>query len=90
MSLMTRTTISLPDPLLQTAKRTAAQRGVTLSVVVEDALRIHLAQADSPPARPPFRLITVAGRLVNPHTDLNRTSELLTVDDEEQFSPRRS
>lgn len=79
-----RTTISLPDPLLENAKRRAAARGVTLSDVVEDALRSHLMSTET--AAPPFRLHTVRGRLVNPSLDLDRTSELVAMDDQAHYS----
>lgn len=83
-----RTTVDLPEPLLRNAKQRAAERGVTLSVVLEDALRSHLA---AKPARPetPFRLHTVHGRLVRPDLDLDRTSELITADDELAFRRNR-
>jgi len=51
---------------------------------VEDALRIHLATA-SPAAAMPFRLHTVRGRLVNPETDLDRTSLLEIMEDEARY-----
>jgi len=80
-----RTTISLPEPLLQTAKRRAAERGVTLSVLLEDVLRSHLSRNASSSA-PSFRLHTVRGRLVNPSLDLDRTSALLASEDELVFA----
>ena len=82
-----RTTISIPEPLLETAKRRAAERGVTVSVVIEDALRGHLAATKRPEA-PPFRLYTVRGRLVNPDLDLDRTSALIASDDEAAYGRR--
>jgi uncharacterized protein (DUF1697 family) len=83
-----RTTISLPGPLLENAKQYAADRGTTLSVLVEDALRRLLAQnpVSSPPA---FRLHTVRGRLVNPNIDLDRVSSLVAMDDEAKFRRKR-
>jgi hypothetical protein len=80
-----RTTIDLPEPLIQNAKRRASERRVTLSALVEDALRSHLA------ARPkrsdaPFRLHTVRGKLVRPDLDLDRTSALVVLDDESEFA----
>jgi hypothetical protein len=79
-----RTTISLPEPLLENAKKCAAARGVTLSVLLEDALRSHLSRNRSPSASS-FRLRTVRGRLVNPDLDLDRTSALITSEDESGF-----
>ena len=83
-----RTTVSLPEPLLENAKRRAAQRGVTLSVVIEDALRSHLSATRSTAAEP-FRLYTVRGRLVNPDLNLDRISELTVADDQKAYRGRR-
>lgn len=83
-----RTTISIQDPLLETAKERAALRSITLSELIEDALRAHLAAA-SGQARHPFRLITVKGELVNQDVDLDRISALIAADDEEQYGNRR-
>jgi Ribbon-helix-helix protein, copG family len=79
-----RTTVDIPEPLLKNAKRRAAQRGVTVSVVLEDALRQHLA-AKPNVAAPPFKLITFRSELVDPDINLDRTSELITRDDEEEY-----
>lgn len=84
-----RTTVSLPDPLIDNARRTAAQRGITFSVLVEDALRLLLAKAPSG-AVAPFRLHTVRGKLVDPGLDLNRTSALAAEEDEVSFRRRRT
>jgi hypothetical protein len=84
-----RTTITLPDTLLKNAKRRAAQRGVALSSLLEDALRGYLA-GPRPSPHAPFRLYTVRGRLVKPHLDLDRTSALFVSDDEAEFARGRS
>lgn len=55
-----------------------------MSVVIEDALRSYLSQAQRRAATP-FRLITVRGKLVNPDLDLDRTSALLLADDEAAY-----
>ena len=83
-----RITITLPEPLLGDAKRRAAERGVTLSVLLEDALRQHLAHGSTKPRRP-FRLHTLHGQLVQPNLDLYRTSALIIADDEAVFSRRK-
>ena len=83
-----RTTLSIPDPLLHNAKQRAAERGVTLSVIVEDALRKDLAHDRIAPGER-FQLHTVRGRLVQPGLDLDRTSALLTADDEAEFGGGR-
>lgn len=48
-----KTTINLRDELLREAKRAAADRGVTLTSVIEDALRTALS---SPPHTEQFHL----------------------------------
>jgi hypothetical protein len=84
-----RTTVSLPDPLLDNARQSAAERGITFSVLVEDALRLLLAKAPSG-ATAPFRLHTVRGKLVDPDLDLSRTSALTVQEDEARFHRRRT
>ncbi len=48
-----RTTISIHDELLKTAKLRARERGLTLGAFVEDALRRELAVNYEPENRPP-------------------------------------
>jgi hypothetical protein len=84
-----RTTVSLPEPLLENARQAAAKRGVTFSVLVEDAVRMLLGKTPAAAAAP-FRLHTVRGKLVNPDLDLNRTSALTVQEDEAQFRRRRN
>jgi len=84
-----RTTISLPEPLLENAKQRAAERGITLSALLADALRNVLLAPKAPRSVPPFRLHTVKGRLVNPNLDLDRTSALVVAEDEASFRGER-
>jgi hypothetical protein len=84
-----RTTVRIQEPLLENSKLRAAERGITLSALVEDALRVHLA-ADSRPPAPPFRLHTVRGKLVDPRLDLSRTSALIAREDEPTYGKTRS
>jgi hypothetical protein len=84
-----RTTVAIDDPLLENAKRHAVERGITLGALMEDALRSYFAAVQQTEVRP-FRLHTVRGRLVNPALDLDRTSALLALDDEQEFSNRKS
>ncbi|MDQ3609729.1 MAG: ribbon-helix-helix domain-containing protein [Actinomycetota bacterium] len=46
-----RTTVRLDDHLLATAKLRAAQRGVTLTRIIEDALRESLTREPTPQSR---------------------------------------
>jgi hypothetical protein len=82
-----RTTVAIDDPLLDNAKRHASERGITLGALMEDALRSYFAAVQRAEVRP-FKLHTVRGWLVNPALDLDRTSALLALDDEEQYSKR--
>ena len=78
-----RTTVNISDPLLRAARRLAAERGITLSAFLEDALRIQIAQ--KVPAAPRFRLHTVSGKPVPSHIDLDRTSALEMLEEEAGF-----
>ena len=83
-----RTTLAISDPLLANAKQYAEQRGTTVSNVVEDALRLLLSHSAAAPAQP-FKLHTVKGRLVDPNRNLDRISELIALDDEEDYQATR-
>ncbi len=83
-----RTTVDIPEPLLDNAKRRAAERGVTLSVVLQDALIQHLNARPNTEA-PPFKLVTVGGDgLVDPSINLDKICELLGRDDEEKYGQK--
>ena len=83
-----RTTDAISDPLLENTKQYAEQRGTTVSNVVEDALRLLLSQSSAAPVQP-FKLHTVKGRLVDPNRNLDRISELIALDDEEDYQATR-
>jgi hypothetical protein len=83
-----RTTVDITEPLLDNAKRLAAERGVTLSVLIEDALRQHLNTRPNTEA-PPFKLFTVGGEgLVDPSINLDKICELISRDDEEEYGQK--
>jgi hypothetical protein len=79
-----RTTVNLPDPLLENAKRFAEEHGMTLSGLMEDALRCRMAERDVPQSAA-FRLHTVRGSRPDPSLDLDRTSALIAADDEAEY-----
>jgi hypothetical protein len=54
MLICMRTTLNLDDAIMRAAKRQAVERGVTLTRVIEDALRAELTPA--PSGREVFRL----------------------------------
>ena len=75
-----RTTIRLPDYLLQEAKAYAVESGTTLTAVIEDALRESFArQKARRPMRSPVKLTTVAGQGVQPGVDLDDSAGLLQL-----------
>ena len=58
--LCMRTTLALDDRLLRSAKKRAAEEGTTLTRVIEEALRRHLAAPER--SRKAFRLRLLAKR----------------------------
>jgi hypothetical protein len=76
-----RTTISIHDELLETAKVRARERGQTLGALVEDALRRELSVRDDAPAKvelPVFR----GGTGPRPGVDLASNRALYELLDE--------
>lgn len=75
-----RTTIRLPDNLLQEVKAYAARSDKTMTAVIEDALRESLArQHDTRSLRPQLRLTTVSGQGLQPGVDLDDSAGLLQL-----------
>jgi hypothetical protein len=82
-----RTALRLPDELLAAAKRRAAEDGTTLSRVIEDALRAHLASR-SPSRSDSVDLPTFRGDGVRPGVDVNGWASVLDAM-EPDTSPHR-
>ena len=62
-----KTTVEIADPLLRAAKRAAAERNMTLRMIIEAALRGYLeASADEGHARPRLRRHSFRGRGLQP------------------------
>jgi plasmid stability protein len=76
---MMRITIRLDDDLLRRAKVAAAASGLSLSEVIDDALRATLAVRPSP--RPVADLPTYRGHGLQPGVDLDDSAELTGVMD---------
>ncbi|MGI8844287.1 MAG: type II toxin-antitoxin system VapB family antitoxin [Gemmatimonadaceae bacterium] len=76
-----RTTIRLPDDLLQAAKLRAVQTSRTLTNVIEEALRAALASA-SPTQEDAVSLPTFGRGGVRPGVDLDDTASLLELMEE--------
>lgn len=74
-----RTTIRLDDQLLQEAKEYAARSGMTLTAVIEDALREALARQETLKEAPPLELTVVSGQGLQPGVDLDDSAALLDL-----------
>lgn len=81
-----RTTITIDDHLLDKVRRRAAERGTTLSALIEEALRLSMSR--SAPATPKFELVTFEGDGVQPGVVLDRTSTLAADEDIERYRGR--
>jgi len=72
-----RTTVLLPDELLRKAKKKAAEDGRTLTSMIEEGLRVLLAEP-KPTRRKRYELpISKASGGVMPGIDLNNSADLL-------------
>jgi hypothetical protein len=68
-----KTTVEIPDTLFRKAKATAAERGLSLKVLLTDAVREHL-QRKEPPAIP---WMTAFGGLRKLHKETIRINRVL-------------
>jgi hypothetical protein len=76
-----RTTVRLDEELLQEVRQLAAREGMTLTAVIERALRELLLRQRQGQERPRVRLPTFKGRGLQPGVDLDDTSALLDLMD---------
>lgn len=76
-----RTTLTINDELLESAKQLARSRGQTLSELVEDALRRDLALSDESNRRPPIPVFRGGGG-VRPGVDITSNRALQEFLDE--------
>jgi hypothetical protein len=73
-----RTTVRLDEGLLEQARREAARRGVTLTALIEQGLRMALRRPRASSRAEPVRLpVSRATGGVLPGIDLNDSSDLL-------------
>lgn len=75
-----RTTVSIEESLLRSARERAARTGGTLSDVVNDSLRVLLA--DRPASRQSVTLPTFGGSGLRPGVDLEDKEALAAILDE--------
>jgi hypothetical protein len=72
--------VRLQDALINQAKREAARRGETLTALIEQGLRLVLAQSRTRRQREPVKLpVCEAGGGVLPGIDLNDSAALLDI-----------
>jgi hypothetical protein len=77
-----RTTLRLDDDILARAKKLAIDTNRTLTQVVEDALRMALAQRGPKAARKTIKLHTCGGKGLQPGVDLNSNAALAKLMDQ--------
>jgi hypothetical protein len=79
-----RTTLNLDDDLLRDAKRLAAERGTTLTALMEDALRIVVRRVEKPKPRRRVRLPTTGkpGAGFMPGVNLDSNAAMLELMEE--------
>jgi hypothetical protein len=76
-----RTTINLPDELIQRAKKAALEADTTLTEIIANALRESLSRHRRKGPRKEFKVITYGKGGVFPGVDLDDTSGLLDLMD---------
>lgn len=76
-----RTTVTIADELLESAKQRARERGLTLGGLVEDALRRELAADGESQPRPPVPVFR-GGSGLRPGVDITSNRALYELLDE--------
>lgn len=79
-----RTTITIDDGLLEDAKRRAEELDMTLSAMIEDALRERLARA-AVTRKPKFKPITFGGDGLQPGITWDEVGRLIDEDEVERL-----
>ncbi len=74
-----RTTIRINDRLLEEVKKLALSSNITLSALVENALREMLSRRQKNKEKPRVELITFKGRGLKHGVDLDDTAALLEL-----------
>lgn len=81
-----RTTLDLNAQLVRRAKKAAAERGTTLTAIIEDALREKLTRPARATAGKRRVLHTFKGDGLQPGVDLKSTAALLDLLDDDAAS----
>jgi hypothetical protein len=80
--MIMRTTVRLDDKLLAEAKKLALDTGRTFTQVIEDALRMSLAQRREKKKAKPIKLHSFTGDGVQPGVDLSNNAAIGDLMDE--------
>jgi hypothetical protein len=84
-----RTTVNLPDDILAQLKKLAAERGTTLTALIEDALRGALARRRGRPRPGRVELVTFGKGGLQPGVDLDDSATLLDLTEPPPVPRRR-
>ena len=76
-----RTTIRLDDYLLSEAKKMAAESKMSLTALIEDALRELLSRRKKKSTESPLKLTTYKGHGLQPGIDIDDSASLLEIMD---------
>jgi len=89
MFLCMRTTIHIPDDLLQEVKKLSAESHTTVTALIEDALRERLSRRRQKSRSKPLRLTTYGEGGLQPGVDLDDSAALLDLMEADLASHRR-
>jgi plasmid stability protein len=76
-----RTTVNLPDDLLATLKKRAAEQGTTVTALIEDSLRASLGGRRNRAKKERTSLATFGRKGLQPGVDLDDSAALLELMD---------
>jgi len=80
-----RTTVNLPDALLEQAKRQADRENLTLGQLIERSLRGSLLRREPDVERAPFRLVTFGKGGLRSGFSFDRLKEILEAEEVERL-----
>lgn len=76
---MKRTTIRIDDHLLKEAKKMAVSSNLTLTALIEIALKEKLLKQQKPRKKKPVSLVTFMGNGILPNVDLDDSAALFDL-----------
>ncbi len=84
-----RTTITIDDQILEQLKKRAAHEGTTVSRLIEDSVRVAWGAKRKVVGKQSFRLVTFGKGGHFTSLNVDRTSELIEMDDVARHARRR-